>query len=33
MKLQLNGILEHRNQPGVAPAWIGGIGTRAAYDF
>jgi phosphate-selective porin OprO and OprP len=33
MKVQFNAILERRDQPGVAPAWIGGFGVRGAYDF
>jgi phosphate-selective porin OprO/OprP len=33
MKFQVNYVLEHRNQPGVPPGWINGIGARAAYDF
>jgi len=33
MRVQLNYILERRNQPGVDPAWINGVGVRAAYDF
>jgi len=33
MKIQLNYILERRNQPGVAAAWINGAGLRGAYDF
>jgi len=33
MKFQLNYIVEHRNQPGVTPGWINGVGLRAAYDF
>lgn len=33
MKVQLNYILERRDQPGVAPAWINGVGVRGAYDF
>src|SRR5262245_15541080 len=33
MKLQLNGIVERRDQPGVTPAWINGVGVRGAYDF
>ncbi len=33
MKVQLNYILEHRDQPGVAAAWINGVGARGAYDF
>ncbi len=33
MKFQANYILEHRDQPGVQPAWISGLGVRAAYDF
>ena len=33
MKMQLNYILERREQPGVNPAWINGFGVRAAYDF
>jgi phosphate-selective porin OprO/OprP len=33
MKVQLNYILECRDQPGVAAAWINGIGLRGAYDF
>jgi phosphate-selective porin OprO/OprP len=33
MKLQLNYILERREQPGVVPAWINGVGVRGAYDF
>lgn len=33
MKVQLNYILEHRDQPGVTPGWINGVGLRAAFDF
>jgi phosphate-selective porin OprO/OprP len=33
MKAQLNYIVEHRNQEGVTPGWINGVGLRAAYDF
>jgi phosphate-selective porin OprO/OprP len=33
MKVQLNYILERRDQPGVEPAWINGVGVRGAYDF
>ncbi|HVS38745.1 MAG TPA: porin, partial [Gemmataceae bacterium] len=33
MKVQLNYIAEHRDQPGVAPGWINGVGMRAGYDF
>lgn len=33
MKVQLNYILTRRNQPGVPPAWINGVGVRGAYDF
>lgn len=33
MKVQLNYILEHRDQPGVNPTWINGVGVRGAYDF
>jgi phosphate-selective porin OprO/OprP len=33
MKVQLNYILERRDQTGVAPAWISGVGVRGAYDF
>lgn len=33
MKVQFNGILERRDQPGVTAAWISGLGIRAAYDF
>jgi phosphate-selective porin OprO/OprP len=33
MKVQLNYILERRDQPGVSPAWINGLGVRGAYDF
>ena len=33
MKVQVNYILERRNQPGVDPAWINGVGVRGAYDF
>jgi len=33
MKVQLNYILEHRDQPGVEPGWINGVGLRAAVDF
>jgi phosphate-selective porin OprO/OprP len=33
MKVQLNYILERRDQPGVEPAWINGLGVRGAYDF
>jgi phosphate-selective porin OprO/OprP len=33
MKMQFNYILEHRDQPGVTPGWINGLGMRAAYDF
>jgi phosphate-selective porin OprO/OprP len=33
MKVQLNVIAERRDQPGVAPAWISGVGLRGAYDF
>ena len=33
MKVQLNYILERRDQPGVDPAWISGVGVRGAYDF
>src|SRR5207248_618921 len=33
MKVQLNAILERRDQPGVDPAWISGVGVRGAYDF
>ena len=33
MKVQFNYILERRDQPGVAPAWINGVGVRGAYDF
>ena len=33
MKVQFNYILERRDQPGVDPAWINGVGVRGAYDF
>jgi phosphate-selective porin OprO/OprP len=33
MRIQFNYIVEHRNQPGVEPGWINGIGMRAGYDF
>ena len=33
MKVQLNCIAERRDQPGVAAAWINGVGVRGAYDF
>jgi phosphate-selective porin OprO/OprP len=33
MKVQFNAILERRDQPGVTPAWISGVGVRGAYDF
>jgi phosphate-selective porin OprO/OprP len=33
MKVQFNYVLERRDQPGVTPAWINGVGIRAAYDF
>jgi phosphate-selective porin OprO/OprP len=33
MRLQLNYVLEHRNQPGAPEGWISGIGVRAGYDF
>jgi phosphate-selective porin OprO/OprP len=33
MKIQVNAILERRNQPGVEQAWISGVGLRGAYDF
>ena len=33
MKVQLNYILERRDQPGVTPQWINGVGVRGAYDF
>lgn len=33
MKVQLNAILERRDQPGVDPAWISGVGVRGSYDF
>lgn len=33
MKIQFNYVLEHRDQPGVTPGWINGLGVRAAYDF
>jgi hypothetical protein len=33
MKVQFNYIAEHRDQPGVTPGWINGLGVRAAYDF
>jgi phosphate-selective porin OprO/OprP len=33
MKVQLNSIAEYRDQPGVAPGWINGVGMRAAFDF
>jgi phosphate-selective porin OprO/OprP len=33
MKVQLNYIAEHRDQPGVTPGWINGVGLRAAYGF
>lgn len=33
MKVQLNYVAEHRDQPGVAQGWINGVGVRAAYDF
>jgi phosphate-selective porin OprO/OprP len=33
MKVQLNYIVEHRNQEGVTPGWINGVGLRGAYDF
>jgi phosphate-selective porin OprO/OprP len=33
MKVQFNYILEHRDQPGVTPGLINGLGMRAAYDF
>ena len=26
-------VLDLRDQPGVAPAWIDGVGVRGAYDF
>jgi len=29
----LNYIVEHRNQEGVTPGWINGVGLRGAYDF
>jgi phosphate-selective porin OprO/OprP len=33
MKVQLNYIVERRDQPGVPVAWINGLGVRGAYDF
>lgn len=33
MKVQLNYVLERRDQPGVPQAWINGVGVRGAYDF
>jgi phosphate-selective porin OprO/OprP len=33
MKVQLNYVLTRREQPGVDPAWINGVGVRGAYDF
>lgn len=33
MKVQFNYILENRDQPGVTPGWINGLGVRAAFDF
>jgi phosphate-selective porin OprO/OprP len=33
MRVQLNYIAEHRNQPGAPVGWINGIGTRVGYDF
>jgi phosphate-selective porin OprO/OprP len=33
MRMQLNYVLEHRNQPGAPEGWINGIGVRAGYDF
>lgn len=33
MKIQLNYILEHRDQPGATVGWISGLGIRGAYDF
>jgi phosphate-selective porin OprO/OprP len=33
MKFQINGIAEHRNEPGVPVGWISGVGMRAAFDF
>ncbi len=33
MKVQLNYILERRDQPGVPRSWINGVGLRGAYDF
>jgi phosphate-selective porin OprO/OprP len=33
MKVQFNYIAEHRDQPGVTPVWINGVGVRGAYDF
>jgi phosphate-selective porin OprO/OprP len=33
MKVQLNYILEHRDQPNAAVGWFSGVGVRAAYDF
>jgi phosphate-selective porin OprO/OprP len=33
MRVQLNYIVEHRNQPGAPVGWINGIGTRFGYDF
>jgi hypothetical protein len=32
-KVQLNYLLERRDQPGTDPAWINGVGVRDAYDF
>jgi phosphate-selective porin OprO/OprP len=33
MKIQLDYILEHRDQPGATTGWIDGVGARAAYNF
>jgi hypothetical protein len=33
MKIQVNYVLTRRDQPGVDPAWISGVGLRGAYDF
>jgi phosphate-selective porin OprO/OprP len=33
MKVQLNYIAEHRDQPGATTGWINGVGARAAYNF
>jgi phosphate-selective porin OprO and OprP len=33
MKVQFNAIAEHRDQQGVTPGWISGVGIRGSYDF